>query len=72
MPSAPSKRLHRCPVAAFQKMIPRMKVAVDQPWRREEAVTIEDVVGVLVFLASPAARYITGQTIYVDGGYTAG
>jgi NAD(P)-dependent dehydrogenase (short-subunit alcohol dehydrogenase family) len=33
---------------------------------------IEDVVGVLVFLASPAARFITGQTIYVDGGYTAG
>jgi 2-dehydro-3-deoxy-D-gluconate 5-dehydrogenase len=33
---------------------------------------VEDVVGVLVFLASPAARFITGQTIYVDGGYTAG
>ena len=33
---------------------------------------IEDVVGVLVFLASPAAGYVTGQTIYVDGGYTAG
>jgi 2-deoxy-D-gluconate 3-dehydrogenase len=33
---------------------------------------IEDVVGVLVFLASPAARFITGQTIFVDGGYTAG
>ncbi len=33
---------------------------------------IEDVIGVLVFLASPAARFITGQTIYVDGGYTAG
>lgn len=33
---------------------------------------VEDVVGVLVFLASPAARFVTGQTIYVDGGYTAG
>jgi NAD(P)-dependent dehydrogenase (short-subunit alcohol dehydrogenase family) len=33
---------------------------------------VEDVIGVLVFLASPAARFITGQTIYVDGGYTAG
>lgn len=33
---------------------------------------VEDVVGVLVFLASPAASFVTGQTIYVDGGYTAG
>jgi NAD(P)-dependent dehydrogenase (short-subunit alcohol dehydrogenase family) len=33
---------------------------------------VEDVVGLLVFLASPAAGFITGQTIYVDGGYTAG
>lgn len=32
----------------------------------------EDIAGVLVFLASPAASFITGQTIYVDGGYTAG
>jgi NAD(P)-dependent dehydrogenase (short-subunit alcohol dehydrogenase family) len=32
----------------------------------------EDVVGAAVFLASDAARYVTGQVITVDGGLTAG
>jgi NAD(P)-dependent dehydrogenase (short-subunit alcohol dehydrogenase family) len=32
----------------------------------------EDIAGALVFLASPAARFVTGQTLYVDGGYSAG
>jgi len=31
---------------------------------------VADVAGVCLFLASPAANYITGQTIVVDGGLT--
>lgn len=30
----------------------------------------EDIVGLAVFLASPEARYITGQVYAVDGGFT--
>lgn len=31
----------------------------------------EDICGAAVFLASPAAAYVTGQTIFVDGGFSA-
>ena len=31
----------------------------------------EDIHGVTVFLTSPASDYITGQTIYLDGGFSA-
>jgi gluconate 5-dehydrogenase len=32
----------------------------------------EDLVGTALYLASPAAAFLTGQTIYVDGGFVAG
>jgi 3-oxoacyl-[acyl-carrier protein] reductase len=37
----------------------------------QRAGTPEDVAAVVSFLASPAAGYITGSTIYVDGGLSA-
>lgn len=32
----------------------------------------EDIADVVAFLCTPAARYVTGQTVFVDGGYLAG
>lgn len=53
------------------------KVTTDNPKRREAAIekiplrrlgTPADMAGAALFLASPLAAYITGQTIIVDGG----
>jgi glucose 1-dehydrogenase len=52
---------------------------IDDPERRADVVkhipmgragTSEEMAGVAAFLASDEAAYITGQTIYVDGGLT--
>lgn len=32
---------------------------------------LSDLVGPALFLASPASNYVTGQVLYVDGGFTA-
>lgn len=36
------------------------------PWQR--IGTIDDIVGAAVYLASPESDYVTGATLYVDGG----
>jgi gluconate 5-dehydrogenase len=33
---------------------------------------LRDLRGVAVFLASRASDYLTGQTIFIDGGFSAG
>ncbi|MEP3112219.1 SDR family oxidoreductase [Nisaea sp.] len=32
---------------------------------------LQDLIGPAVFLASPASNYVTGQVLFVDGGFTA-
>src|SRR5690606_9219716 len=32
----------------------------------------KDLVGMAIFMAAAASDYLTGQSIYVDGGYTSG
>ncbi len=55
------------------------KVTMDHADRRERALakiplgrfgTVEEMAGVALFLASPLASYVCGQTIIVDGGLT--
>jgi NAD(P)-dependent dehydrogenase (short-subunit alcohol dehydrogenase family) len=48
----------------------RKKRAIDRtPMRRFGE--LPELVGAAVYLCSPAARYVTGATIAVDGGYLA-
>jgi 3-hydroxybutyrate dehydrogenase len=42
-----------------------------QPMPKGVFVGIDELAGIATFLASPAARNITGQTVVVDGGWTA-
>ncbi len=48
-----------------------------QKWGKENTplerlAEVEDMVGTAIFLASKASAYMTGQTLYVDGGISAG
>jgi NAD(P)-dependent dehydrogenase (short-subunit alcohol dehydrogenase family) len=49
---------------------PKIREATEKTTPLGRLGEVDDISGVAVFLASDAARYITGQTIVVDGGMT--
>jgi NAD(P)-dependent dehydrogenase (short-subunit alcohol dehydrogenase family) len=50
--------------AWMEKLLPRIPIG--------RVGTTEDLMGVAVFLASDASNYISGEIIYVDGGFLSG
>ena len=46
---------------------PALKVGV----RATQLIVFALFLGVVIFLAAAASDFITGQTIYIDGGWTA-
>jgi 3-hydroxybutyrate dehydrogenase len=51
-----------------QEVIDRIML---EPMPKRKFITVEEVAATVEFLAGPEARNITGQTIVIDGGWTA-
>ena len=51
---------------------PTMRAWGESRLPAKRLATPKDMVGTAVFLAAPASDYVTGQSIYVDGGFMAG
>ena len=53
--------------ALWSDPVPAAKIAAKAALKRWG--TVEDLIGAVVFLCSPAAKFVTATTLPVDGGY---
>ncbi len=63
--AGPIRTLAASGIAGFKQMYGKFKDIA--PMR--QSITIEDVGGTAVYLASDLSRNVTGETVYVDGGF---
>jgi 3-oxoacyl-[acyl-carrier protein] reductase len=76
MEMAPSNVTVNAVVPGFIRKDPGAHVAIDPERLRRQVAGVplarvglpEEVAAAIVFLASPAAGYITGQALHIDGG----
>lgn len=60
-----------CPGGIFRNHSDKFRNRYESRVPLKRMATEDDIVGPVLFLASDAARYITGQVLMVDGGYSA-
>jgi len=63
--AGPTRTLAASGIAGFSKMVSHVREHAPLPWPAEASA----LAGTGLYLASEASEFVTGQVLYVDGGY---